>query len=83
MQDAPVGPGIEVGIPIVFVVGMYVLSFAVFAFWIWMLVDCIMNEPSGSNEKVLWAVLIVVLGCFGAAAYFIFRRGARIRQSGR
>jgi hypothetical protein len=83
MQDAPVGPGVEVGIPLVFMAGMFIISIAIVAFWIWMLIDCLTKEPTGSNEKVLWAVLIVVLGCFGAAAYFIFRRGARIRETGR
>ena len=30
------------------------------AFWIWMLVDALMNEPT-SNEKILWVLVIVFL----------------------
>ncbi|PTX97358.1 hypothetical protein DB346_20355 [Verrucomicrobia bacterium LW23] len=52
--------------------------------WGWMLIDCLTKEPqTESNEKVLWIVIIVLAGCFGALAYLIIRRPQRIRQHGK
>lgn len=45
-----------------------------FAFWIWMLVDCIQHEPSGT-EKIVWILIIIFTGVIGAAIYFFVRRG--------
>ena len=39
-------------------------------FWIWMLIDCIKREFSGSNEKVVWILLIILTGILGAIIYF-------------
>lgn len=43
------------------------------AFWVWMLVDCLKNEPSEGNGKIAWALVIIVTGCVGAVIYFFFR----------
>lgn len=46
------------------------------AFWVWMILDCAINEPSGS-DKIVW-ILIILLGNFiGAAIYFLARRPRR------
>ena len=52
-------------------------------FWVWMLVDCLMNEPSTGNDKIIWAVVIVLLHALGALLYFFVRRPARMRETGR
>lgn len=59
------------------------LGFLGTIFWIWMLVDCLMNEPSEGNDKIIWAVVIVLTTVLGAILYFIFRRPQRKRLYGR
>ena len=49
------------------------------AFWIWMLVDALMNEPT-TNEKILWVLVIVFLHVIGALIYFFVRRQGRRRS---
>jgi hypothetical protein len=52
------------------------------AFWIWMILDCANNEPSGS-DKIVW-ILIILLGNFiGAAIYFFARRPRRKSEENR
>ena len=52
-------------------------------FWIWMLVDCIRNEPAGSSERITWIMIMLVIGPIGAMAYSLNRRKQRIREFGR
>ena len=61
------------------------LAFAVLAigFWIWMLIDCIKNEPDEGNDKVTWVVVIALLGFLGALIYLFARRPTRKSQFGR
>jgi hypothetical protein len=40
------------------------------AFWIWMIVDCIMNEP----DRFLWLWIIFILNSLGAFIYFAVRK---------
>ncbi len=60
------------------------LAFALLTtgFWVWTLVDCLVNEPSEGNEKIVWAVVIAILHVMGAALYFFIRRPERIQQFG-
>ncbi|HLA84395.1 MAG TPA: PLD nuclease N-terminal domain-containing protein [Thermoguttaceae bacterium] len=51
-------------------------------FWIWMLVDCLMKEPSEGNDKLIWALVIVLTHWIGAAIYFFVRRPKRIEEHG-
>ena len=46
-------------------------------FWIWMLIDCAMNEPSHGNDKLIWVIIIVFAQLLSALTYFIFRRQKR------
>jgi hypothetical protein len=50
------------------------IGLLLFAFWLWMLVDCIQRGPSGGNEKIIWVLVIVLLGPIGAAVYFLVQR---------
>lgn len=52
-------------------------------FWIWMLVDCLMNESSHGNDKIIWAIVILLTHSLGAALYFFFRRPQRKADLGR
>jgi hypothetical protein len=80
-NDQLSAPG-EYGL-LVFIVGLMILTTGLMlAFWIWMLVDCLNNELPGSSEKIIWTLLIIVFGFFGAFIYNIGRRKQRIRQLG-
>jgi hypothetical protein len=49
--------------------------------WIWMLVDCAINEPNEGNDKVVWVIIILLTHMVGALLYFFIRRPKRIMES--
>lgn len=51
--------------------------------WIWMLIDCIVNEPNAGSHKIIWVLVIVFLNLLGALIYLFARRPQRIRRYGR
>ncbi|PTX97356.1 hypothetical protein DB346_20340 [Verrucomicrobia bacterium LW23] len=51
--------------------------------WLWMLIDCISNEPSTGNDKVVWLLVILLLQGFGALLYFFLRRPQRRQMFGK
>ena len=69
-----------IAIPLFLVCGL--LALAAIAFWIWMLVDCLMNEPSEGNDKLVWAMVILFAHGLGAIIYFLARRPNRIETYG-
>ena len=52
-------------------------------FWIWMLIDCAINEPSEGNDKIIWILIIVFTSFLGAILYFLIRRPRRKAEFGR
>jgi nitrate reductase gamma subunit len=66
-------------------VGLIVLCvvIAIFAFWIWMIVDCATKEPSEGNDKLVWIVIILFAQIIGALIYYFVRRPQRFAQLGR
>jgi hypothetical protein len=42
-------------------------------FWLWMLIDALIHEPT-TNEKLLWFLVIFVLNFIGALIYLFVRR---------
>jgi sterol desaturase/sphingolipid hydroxylase (fatty acid hydroxylase superfamily) len=53
------------------------------AFWIWMLIDAINNEPQTGNDRIIWVLVIALAQILGALIYYVFRRPERIRKFGR
>jgi Phospholipase_D-nuclease N-terminal len=51
-------------------------------FWIWVLVDCLLKEPSEGNDKVAWVLFILFVPLIGAAIYYFVRRPERIKVVG-
>ena len=51
--------------------------------WIWMLIDCAVNEPSTGNDKIVWILVIVFTHGLGALIYLLVRRPARMGRYGR
>ena len=63
---------------------LIVLTLAVGAiFWAFVLIDCLRNEPSEGNDKLVWALVIVLTTVLGAVLYLIVRRPKRIQQCGK
>ena len=50
-------------------------------FWIWMIVDCAVNEPSKGSNKVVWVLIIVFTHVIGALIYFFARRPKRVIEA--
>ena len=50
-----------IGYPELVIIGLIGLFFLSIAFWIWMLVDCISNEPTEGNDKMTWVIVILGL----------------------
>ena len=70
-------------IPIFIVLVMFVVSISMFIFWIWALVDCVSNEPSEGNDKIIWVLIILFLQAIGALVYYFVRRPQRIARFGK
>ncbi|MAG37802.1 hypothetical protein CMI45_00225 [Candidatus Pacearchaeota archaeon] len=53
---------------------MLLVGIALFAFWIWMIVDVAQRKFKESVEKIIWIVVVVVGGWVGALVYYIVVR---------
>ena len=67
---------------------LFMLTFGAFAlfagvFWIWMLIECAMKEPSEGNDKIVWIIIILFMNWLGALIYLIARRPKRVAEHGR
>jgi divalent metal cation (Fe/Co/Zn/Cd) transporter len=51
-------------------------AFASVIFWLWMLIDALIHEPT-TNDKILWFLVILFLHLIGAWVYFFVRRSQR------
>ncbi|BDS08321.1 hypothetical protein NT6N_33610 [Oceaniferula spumae] len=80
-SNSPSNGGLVVA-PILLIL-VLLFGLAVLAFWIWTLVDCVKNEPSEGNDKVVWILVIVLAGWIGSLIYLLARRPARKRELGR
>lgn len=60
-----------------------VISLGSLVLWVWMLIDCVQNEPSEGNDKIVWLLVIVLLNGLGALLYFFIRRPDRIDTYGK
>jgi hypothetical protein len=64
-----------VGLLGIFLVLMIVVvASALFAFWVWMLIDALRNKALTDNEKLVWVLVIVFLHFLGALIYFFVAR---------
>jgi hypothetical protein len=50
------------------------LSLLLFAFWVWMLIDCIRNKGLSDGEKIAWTLAIVFTHALGALIYLLAGR---------
>jgi len=56
------------------------ISLSMLAFWIWMLVDCIKNEPDEGNTKLVWVLVIIFTQLLGAIIYYFVQRRERLKK---
>ena len=47
-----------------------VVGTLIFAFWIWMIIDCAKRNFKKDMDKVVWILVIVFLSFLGAAIYY-------------
>jgi hypothetical protein len=64
--------------------GVFLLLIALggFVFWIWMLIDCLVNERD-STQKLVWVIVIIFVSIIGAPLYFFIRKLPRASRGGR
>ena len=58
----------------VMVLSVLVIALAGFAFWVWMLVDCVRNPRLTDTERIIWAFVICLAHFLGALIYFFAGR---------
>ena len=56
----------------------WLLAIVATIFWLWMLVDALVNERR-TEDKILWFLVIFFLNIIGAVIYFVVRRAGRAR----
>lgn len=49
----------------------FLIGVILFAFWIWMIIDCIKRKFKNDGEKIIWIILIIFTFWIGAIAYYI------------
>ena len=65
------------------VLAVFIVVLLTMALWIWMLIDCITNEPSEGNDKITWLLVIIFTNWVGALIYYFIRRPKRIATFGK
>jgi hypothetical protein len=80
--DTAVGVGLGLGI------GFFLLFFALigtglalFAFWVWMLIDCAQAPEDPANNRVAWILILVFTSWLGALLYFFIVRQPRLARA--
>ena len=59
-------------IPFFFAMGAFGFLIAILGtiFWLWLLVDCIQRKLKSDNEKIVWVIILILLGLLGAILYY-------------
>jgi len=55
------------------------LGILLLIFWIWMIVDCAKRRFRNGAEKIVWILVIILLGWIGALVYFIVIKSINYR----
>ena len=62
--------GAIVGGMVFLVLLLIAVAVFLFVFWIKMIIDCAKRDFKAENEKVVWILVIVLLGFLGATVYY-------------
>ncbi len=67
--------GILIVLFILFIIALVIASTA---FWIWMIVDVAQRNFEKENDKIIWLLIILLVGFIGAVVYyFVVKRGGQ------
>jgi hypothetical protein len=55
-----------------------ILAVAATIFWVWMLIDALMNPRIQGTEKLVWVLVVLFLHLLGAVLYFVIGREQRM-----
>jgi len=55
---------------IILVLFVILLAIVAMAFWVWMIVDAATRKFNNDTEKIMWILLIVLLGVIPAIVYY-------------
>ena len=59
-----------IGFFIIMMLLIVIVGALLFAFWIWMIIDCAKRDFKKDIDKVVWILVIVFLSVLGAAIYY-------------
>ena len=62
------------GFEILIALGGLLFAALFFAFWVWMLIDCIRSKALSDTEKIVWTLVIVFTHALGALIYLVAGR---------
>lgn len=62
---------------------LFGIGFVGTIFWIWMLIDCAINEATEGSTKIVWVIIIALTHLIGALIYCFVRRPQRRLKLGR
>jgi hypothetical protein len=62
------------GFEILLLLGGLLFSALFFAFWVWMLIDCVQSKGLSENQKIVWTLVIVFTHALGALIYLLAGR---------
>jgi hypothetical protein len=62
-----------------FLLMMSLITFAAFVFWIWVLVDILRSEFTGSN-KLIWLLAVIMVPLLGMILYWFIGREQKIKD---
>lgn len=57
---------------------MALLGLALIGFWVWMLVDSLMNSKLTEMQRAIWVLVIITTNLIGAFVYFFVGRSPRV-----
>ena len=60
----------------------WLVGIAAFVFWLWVLIDILKSEFTGSN-KIVWLVAVILLPLLGAVLYWFIGREQKVRDEER
>jgi len=66
--------------------GLIILGLAgvlLIGFWLWMLIECAVLEPSEGHTKATWLLILFTGNWIGALIYLFVRRPRRKLETGR
>ena len=60
----------------------WLVGVAAFVFWLWVLIDILRSEFTGSN-KIVWLLAVILLPLLGAVLYWFIGREQKVRDEER